>query len=95
LQVAQSQAWDISTELIAQAVDLLAVLAADKRTKGDPHRVPRPDYLGGAKSSTWRGPAGGQQGGPPRDPYKQAIDVLRSTSRAAYVTNVPVAGGAV
>lgn len=84
-QAAQAKAWDSTAELLAQLVDLTAILAADRRIQGDPPKVPRPDWIR-------RGPAqrGQRAAGPGQDGYAHAIGVLRASARNSYVT----AGGA-
>ena len=77
--MAESTVWSTHTELLAQAVDLLAVLAAEHRLRGTPPQVPRPDFITrrhrGAPTPEGR-----------RDGFRHAIDVLKSSSRCAYVS---------
>ena len=87
LQAAQARAWDTSTELLAQLVDLVGVMAADKRIQGDPQRIPRPDWIGAGAQQDGRPGQRARPGGPGRDGYAHALGVLRrSTSKNTDVT---------
>lgn len=71
LQNAQAKAWDANTELLAQLVDLTAILVADRRTKGEPYRVERPGFLTAPPAAP-----GDQSAG-----FAHAISVLKATAR--------------
>lgn len=71
LQMAQAQAWDSQTELIAQLLEVTRIMAADMRTKGEPQKVERPEFL-------TRPPV---RPGDRDAAFKQAISLLKATSR--------------
>lgn len=89
-RMAEAASWPVSTELLAQLVELTGVLAADMRLKGEPRKVPRPKHLTvGGRSDRDRSTADGQQDG-----FKQAIGVLKSTSRGnVFVMATPPRSG--
>lgn len=62
VRAAQAAAWPAATELLAQLVELTAVLAADMRLKGQPRRVPRPGFLAGGGQDPARGADAGRRG---------------------------------
>lgn len=74
----------MATELLAQLVEISAVLAANMHLKGDPRKIPRPEFL-----TRGGGTAAAGEGGARRRPdgFKQAIGVLQATRRGdAFVT---------
>jgi hypothetical protein len=81
-RMAEAVAWPAATELLAQLVELTAIVAADMRLKGDPRKIPRPEFLTRGDGAAGGGGAAGR-----RDGFKQAIGVLKASSRGnAFIT---------
>lgn len=78
--MAETLAWPAATELLAQLVEITAVVAADMRLKGEPRKIPRPEFL--TRSSHRDADGAGR-----RDGYAHAVGVLKATSRGnAFIT---------
>lgn len=69
--------WGTDTELLAQVVELMSVLASDHRTR-KPVEVPRPAWVRAPKRMRTRGGNGG-----PDPAFASAIDGLLGTTRSA------------
>jgi hypothetical protein len=89
-RLAENAAWPAATELLAQLVELTAVLAADMRLKGDPRKVPRPGFLAGRDQPRQLAPA--EEAARRRDGFRQAIGVLKATSRGNVFAFPPATG---
>ncbi|GAB2859371.1 hypothetical protein GCM10022221_68700 [Actinocorallia aurea] len=68
-QLAEGE-WTTERELLAQAVELVSILASDHRIK-EPREVPRPDWVRDRSTTT----------SPPANAYASAIDHLQATTR--------------
>lgn len=71
--------WDVQTELLAQSVELLSVLAAERKIK-EPFQVPRPQHLARSASSRPIPGADGDQPAVQQDAYKRGIAVLAAST---------------
>lgn len=69
-QLRQMRDWTTDTELLAQLVEEVSILAAERRRKS-PREVPRPKHLREAYA---------KRGGD----IKRAVSVLKATSRTVY-----------
>lgn len=77
----------MTTELIAQAVDMLAIIAAERKIKGDPPRVKRPDFLTGGTSGRPRGRMDRRSREQARQAgFTHAVNVLKGSARRTYVS---------
>lgn len=80
-QLEQSRLWTNNTELLAMLVEVMSVLASERRIS-KPIEVPRPKWLGKNRRGAAAGRFGDSADGTNGNPFRRAAQVMMANATA-------------